>query len=133
LIGDPRYSTAEARSQHSEEVVALLDEAIGSREMAELAALFCAEGVVWGPIPTMERVAADPQMKANGVFTELEHPQLGLISTVSSPLNVEGVAKEQPRAAPEVGEHSREILLALGYSEAAIEELMTRGCTTAIR
>jgi formyl-CoA transferase len=133
LICDPRYSTAEARSQHSEEVVAMLDEAIGSREMSELAELFRAEGVVWGPIPTMDRVAADPQMNANGVFTELEHPQLGLISTVSSPLNVEGVAKEQPRAAPEVGEHSREILRDLGYSEAAIEELMSRGCTTAHR
>lgn len=133
LIDDPRYSTVAARSERSEEVVALLDEVIGSREMAEWAALFRVEGVVWGPIPTMERVAADPQMKANGVFTELEHPQLGLISTVSSPLNVQGVAKEQPRAAPEVGEHSREILRALGYTEAAIEELIARGCTTALR
>jgi formyl-CoA transferase len=77
------------------------------------------------------RVAADPQMKANGVFTELGRPQPGLISTVSSPLNVQGVAKEQPRAAPEVGEHSREILQALGYTEAAIEELISRGCATA--
>lgn len=81
----------------------------------------------------MERVVVDPQMKANGVFIEWEHPRLGQISTVSSPLNVQGVAKEQPRAAPEVGEHSREILRALGYSEAEIEELMSRGCTTAIR
>ncbi|MGH9936872.1 MAG: CaiB/BaiF CoA transferase family protein, partial [Blastocatellia bacterium] len=85
LIHDPRYATAEARSQHSEEVVALLDEAIGSREMAEWDALFRKEGVVWGPIPTIDRVAADPQMKANGVFTEVEHPQLGAIPTVSNP------------------------------------------------
>jgi crotonobetainyl-CoA:carnitine CoA-transferase CaiB-like acyl-CoA transferase len=125
LIDEPRYSTAEARSQYSEEVVALLDEAIGGREMAEWDALFRAEGVVWGPIPTIERVAADPQMKANGVFPDLEYPQLGLISTVSSPLNVQGVAKERPRVAPEVGEHSLEILRALGYSEAAIEELIS--------
>ncbi|MGE0132432.1 MAG: CaiB/BaiF CoA transferase family protein [Blastocatellales bacterium] len=133
LIADPRYSTVAARSERSEEVVALLDEVIGSREMAEWDALFRAEGVVWGPIPTMERVAADPQMKANGVFTEFEHPQLGLIPTVSSPLNVQGMAKEQPRTAPEVGEHSREILRDLGYTETAIEELIARGSTTALR
>jgi len=133
LIDDPRYSTVEARSQHSEEIVALLDEAIGGKGMPEWAALFRVEGVVWGPIPAMERVAADPQMKANGVFTEFVHPQLGMLTTVSSPLNVQDVAKEPPRAAPEVGEHSREILRALSYSEAAIEELISRGCTTALR
>jgi len=131
LIQDPRYNTAAARSQHSEEVVALLDEAIGSRDMAEWDELFRQQGVVWGPIPTMDRVAGDPQMKANGVFTELEHPQLGAISTVSSPLNVQGVEKEKPAMAPEVGEHSREILRSLGYEDAVIEELISRGCATA--
>jgi formyl-CoA transferase len=130
LIEDPRYTTAQARSNHSEEVVALLDEAIASRKMVELDALFRTEGVVWGPIPTMERVASDPQMKANGVFTALEHPQLGLISTVSSPLNVQGVAKEQPRMAPQVGEHSLAILRSIGYSEAAAEGLISRGNRT---
>jgi crotonobetainyl-CoA:carnitine CoA-transferase CaiB-like acyl-CoA transferase len=130
LINDPRYATAEARSKHSEEVVALLDEAIGSRDMAEWDARFREQGVVWGSIPTMEQVAADPQMKANGVFTELNHPQLGPIPTVSSPLNVQGVAKEKPGMAPDVGEHSREILRSLGYTDAAIEELILRGCTT---
>ncbi len=131
LIDDPRYATAGARSQHSGEVVALLDEAIGSRDMAEWDLLFREEGVVWGPIPTMERVAVDPQMRANGVFTEMNHPQLGAIPTVSSPLNVQGVAKEKPVAAPEVGEHSREILRSLGYEDAAIEELILRGCAAA--
>ena len=77
----------------------------------------------------MDRVASDAQMKANGVFAEVEHPELGRIPTVSSPLNVEGVIKEEPRLAPEVGEHSREILRSLGYDEAAIEEMIRRGCT----
>ena len=125
LIDDSRYATVEARSEHSEEVVALLDEAIGNKDMAEWDTLFRQQGVVWGLIPTMERVAADPQMKANGVFTELEHPQLGVIPTVSNPLNVQGVAKEKAGPAPEVGEHSREILRSLGYGDAAIEELIS--------
>jgi formyl-CoA transferase len=98
--------------------------------MAEWDALFRRQGVVWGPIPTMERVPADPQMKANGVFTEIDHPQLGAIPTVSSPLNVQGVTKEKPTAAPEVGEHSMEILRSLGYADAAIEELILRCCAT---
>ncbi len=127
LSDDPRYARLESRSERSEEVVALLDEAIGGRDMAEWDALFREEGVVWGLIPTMEQVAADPQMIANGVFTEMDHPQLGRVPTVSNPLNVQGVAKEKPGMAPEVGEHSREILRSLGYEDADIEALISRG------
>lgn len=133
LIDDPRYATAEARSQNSEEVVALLDEAIGGRDMDKWELLFRQQGIVWGPIPKMEQVAADPQMAANGVFTEFEHPRLGAIPTVSSPLNVQGVAKEKAVMAPEVGEHSREILRSLGYEDAAVEEMIRRGCVGVTR
>jgi crotonobetainyl-CoA:carnitine CoA-transferase CaiB-like acyl-CoA transferase len=69
--------------------------------------------------------------KANGVFSELEHPQLGSIPTVNNPLNIEGATKEKPQMAPGVGEHSREILRSLGYEDEAIEELILRGCTIA--
>lgn len=131
LIEDQRYVTAEARSRHSEEVVTLLDEAIGGRDMSEWDLLFRQQGVIWGPIPTMEEVAVDPQMMANGVFAEIEHPKLGRIPTVSSPLTVQGVTKEKAGMAPEVGEHTREILSSLGYGDAAIEELIMRGCVSA--
>ena len=131
LIDDSRYSTAEARSRNTEEVVAILDEAIGGRDMAEWELLFRQQGIVWGPIPKMDQVAADPQMAANGVFAEIDHPRLGAIPTVNNPINVQGVTKEKPIMAPEVGEHSREILRSLGYDDAAIEELILRGCVTA--
>jgi len=129
LIDDPRYATMEARTEHNQEVVAILDEAIGRKDMAEWEVLFREQKVIWGLIPTMDRVAIDPQMKANGVFAELEHPQHGHLQTVSSPLNIQGIAKEKPKPAPAVGEHSREILHSLGYEDAAIEELMRRGVT----
>jgi crotonobetainyl-CoA:carnitine CoA-transferase CaiB-like acyl-CoA transferase len=44
---------------------------------------------------------------------------------------VQGVAKEKPVMAPEIGEHSREILRSLGYEDAAIEEMILRGCVAA--
>ena len=130
LISDPRYATIEARSQNASEVVALLDEALGGKDLAEWAVLFHEEGVIWGPIPTMERVAADEQMKANGVLVELDHPQLGKIATVNSPLNVQGAMKEEPKPAPAVGEHSLELLRSLGYSEEEIKRMIARGVTT---
>jgi crotonobetainyl-CoA:carnitine CoA-transferase CaiB-like acyl-CoA transferase len=129
LIQNPRYATAQARFEYGEEVVALLDEAIGSKDLAEWEILFHEQGVIFGLIPTMEGVAADPQMKAGGVFAEFEHPQHGNLQTVNSPLNVQGVSKEKPKAAPNVGEHSGEILRSLGYEDAAIEEMLQSGVT----
>jgi crotonobetainyl-CoA:carnitine CoA-transferase CaiB-like acyl-CoA transferase len=47
--------------------------------------------------------------------------------TVNSPLWVEGGAKVQPRRAPEIGEHTEEVLRAAGYAPSEIERLKTRG------
>ena len=129
LISDNRYRTAEARSERSEEVVALLDEAIGGKDMAEWEAIFREQDIVWGTIATMDRVADDPQMKSNEVFAELDHPQHGKIQTVSNPLKVHGAMKKKPKPAPAVGEHSFEILRSLGYCDATIEEMIERGVT----
>jgi formyl-CoA transferase len=93
--------------------------------------LFDEHSIIWGPIPTLDRVAADPQMKANGVFAEFEHPQLGTVPTVNNPINVNAVAKESPKLAPEIGQHSIEILSELGYEDETIRELILRGVISA--
>lgn len=129
LINDPRYLTFQSRSEHNQEVVAILDEAIGNKEMREWEVLFHEQGIIWGLIPTMDRVATDSQMRANGVFTDLAHPQHGHLQTVNSPLNVQGTTKEKAKPAPAVGEHSLEILRSLGYDETTIAEMMRRGVT----
>jgi crotonobetainyl-CoA:carnitine CoA-transferase CaiB-like acyl-CoA transferase len=133
LIEDARYATAEARFDRGEEVVALLDEALAKKDMAEWQKLFDECGVIWGPIPSMERVAEDAQMKANGVFAEFDHPVLGSIPTVNNPISISGFAKEKPKLAPDIGQHSREILTSLGYDAGAIENLMSRGVITTSR
>jgi crotonobetainyl-CoA:carnitine CoA-transferase CaiB-like acyl-CoA transferase len=126
LIDDSRYDTADARFANGEEVVAILDNALAKKTMAEWQVLFDEHQVIWGPIPTIDRVAVDAQMKSNGVFTRFQHPTLGAVPTVNNPINIKDVSKEEPRLAPEIGQHSREILTALGYEDRAIEELIER-------
>ena len=133
LIDAPRYATAEARSENGGEVVALLDEAFAAKDMAEWQALFDEHHVIWGPLPKIARVAVDEQMKANGVFAAFDHPQLGSVPTVNNPINVNGIAKEKPKLAPEIGQHSIEILSALGYEDEVIERLIQREVIAAAR
>jgi formyl-CoA transferase len=61
-------------------------------------------------------------MEANGVFVEIEKG----LRTVANPLTVSGVDKAKPRRAPDVGEHTVEVLSSVGYSEEAIRGLLER-------
>ena len=66
-------------------------------------------------------------MKVNGVFAEFDHPELGSVPTVNNPINVNGLAKKKPTIAPEIGQHSVEVLKSLGYEQKGIVELIRRG------
>jgi formyl-CoA transferase len=132
LIDDLRYATADARFENGEEVVTVLDRALLTKDMADWRVSFDEHSVIWGPIPTIDQVAADPQMKANGVFAEFDHPQLGSVPTVNNPINVSGVAKEKPKLAPEIGQHSVEILRGLGYEDDAIQALIASGAIASL-
>jgi crotonobetainyl-CoA:carnitine CoA-transferase CaiB-like acyl-CoA transferase len=70
-------------------------------------------------------------LELNGVVVEVEGSPIGPLRTVSSPINVQGIEKTQPRFGPGVGEHTREILQGLGYSQEAIQELLDCGVVTA--
>ena len=132
LTDDQRYSTARSRSENASEIVGILDQALAEKDMSDWATLFEREGVIWGPIQTIQQVAADRQMLDNGVFTEMESQEIGKIATINNPVNINGVVKKTPTQAPEVGEHSQEILRSLGYTDVEIEEMASRGVTLAM-
>ena len=123
LIDDPRFRTPELRRANSAELVAIIDASVGSKDMAEWKEILRSNDVIWGPVPGTQQAAQDPQMEVNGVFAEIE-PGL---RTVANPLTIAGVEKTKPRMAPEVGEHTAEVLLSVGLTEEAIHGLFERG------
>ncbi|HEV2688248.1 MAG TPA: CoA transferase [Bryobacteraceae bacterium] len=123
LIDDPRFATPALRQANGPALVAIIDAAVAAKDMTEWKEIFLRNDVIWGPVPSTQQAAGDPQMEANGVFAEIE-PGL---RTVANPLTVGGVEKEKPRKAPGVGEHTVEVLKSLGYSAEAIRDLVERG------
>lgn len=75
----------------------------------------------------------DPQLRANEIVVPLDGVGGNLNSTISSPLQVHGVAKVRATRAPELGEHSEEILKQLSFGPSEIDRLHTSGAVPKAR
>jgi formyl-CoA transferase len=123
LIDDERFRTPEARKANSTALVETIDAIVGTKDMADWDKLFREFDITWALMQTNEEAAQDQQMEANGVFDEIAPG----MRTVSSPFQLADIPKVKPGMAPSVGEHTREILCSLGYSEVEIAQLLQSG------
>jgi crotonobetainyl-CoA:carnitine CoA-transferase CaiB-like acyl-CoA transferase len=126
LIDDPRFSTPAARRENAAALVANIDQAMIRRDLEDWKPILKHYDLIWGPVPAAAEVATDPQPELNHVYAEIA-PGL---RTINNPLNLEGVEKTAPRMPPGVGEHTREVLAELGYTEEEIGALI--GCGAAM-
>jgi crotonobetainyl-CoA:carnitine CoA-transferase CaiB-like acyl-CoA transferase len=83
--------------------------------------------VTFGAVRGPQEVVDDPQLRANDIIVPLEGAGGKLTSTISSPLQVRGVAKVSAKRAPKLGEHNEEVLRDLGFSPAEIDDLHAAG------
>ena len=122
-LDDPRFTGMRARRENCAELVRLLDEIFATRPLAEWGEVFDREGVWWAPVQTTEDVVADPQAEAAGAWVDVPRAEGGTVRMLASPVDF-SATRSQPRAvAPELGQHTEEILLELGRSWEDIIEL----------
>ena len=126
-LEDPRFATMRARREHCAELVALLDAIFAARPLAEWGAIFDRAGMWWAPVQTTTEVIADPQAIAAGAFVEVPLAEGGTIPAVASPLDFSATAWAPRATAPELGQHTEEVLLELGYDWEAIAGFKERG------
>jgi crotonobetainyl-CoA:carnitine CoA-transferase CaiB-like acyl-CoA transferase len=79
--------------------------------------VFEAAGLPCGPINTYDQVFADPQIRARQMVVDTDHPTLGRVQTLGSPIKMSETPPIVGRRAPLLGEHTREVLLEAGYGE----------------
>jgi len=83
--------------------------------------------VTFGAVRGPQEVIDDPQLRANDIVVPLEGAGGKRTSTVSSPIQVHGVAKVAAKRAPELGEHNEEVLRQLGFNATEIDGLHASG------
>ncbi len=120
LMADPRFATQADRFKHARELIAELDAAFATRDRAEWREIFNEAGLIFEIVATSEDTATDQQAIDAGVLVQFENDTL---RTVDSPMYVEGAPKVTPRKAPDVGQHTDEILREAGYDDAQITQL----------
>lgn len=130
LARDARFVDAAARRTHGQALVAILDTELATKTRAEWAAIFDAAGLFWGPVQTVEDVIHDPQARANGAFVSVDHPSGQTIEMVATPIDFGATPAQTLRAAPELGQHTEEVLLAAGYTWKDLARLKEQGVIT---
>jgi len=112
---DPRFNPHEKRVENSELIISILSEAIAAKTMAEWKDRFNEYSLIWEPETSVTEVVADPQVSANEYVVEFSHPMHGPIKLVSTPLKFSKTPVRPRLPAPELGEHTEEVLLEEGY------------------
>ncbi len=125
LIEDERYTTGKSRRANAAELVTIMDAEFGKYTKAEIAQRLDDESIAWAPVQTLAEVAKDPQVAAAGGITQVPSASGdgSSFSSPASPIRFPGGDDGPKGPSPLMGEHSRDILGALGYDDAKIDGL----------
>jgi formyl-CoA transferase len=128
LIDHPEHATPSTRSQNRKALNQRIGEVTKTNTSAHWIAALNKAGVPCGPINTIDKTFAEPQVQHLGIARPVKHPKLGDIKVVGQPINMS--ASPQPKElkpTPELGQNTDEVLASLGYDGAAIEKLRAGG------
>jgi crotonobetainyl-CoA:carnitine CoA-transferase CaiB-like acyl-CoA transferase len=127
LADDERFANGRSRRINSAALVVELEAAFARFDFSEVRARLDGEDLVWAPVQTPAEVAADPQVAAAGGWVDVEDGEGGSFRSPAAPARFPGVDQSVRPPPPGLGEHTREVLAGLGYSEAEIDALYASG------
>lgn len=127
LIDAPRFVNQQARAENAAELVSLLEEVFRSRTYAAWGEVLSQNKLIWAPLQTPLEVTRDEQALANDYFVDWDHPTYDRIRLLNNPIKLSRSPAENRCKAPDLGEHTEQILEDLGYDSAAISKLKNEG------
>jgi crotonobetainyl-CoA:carnitine CoA-transferase CaiB-like acyl-CoA transferase len=123
LIDDPKFNSMQQRTKNNEELIRIIETVISTKTMAEWESKFREYNVIYGRVQSPREVTTDPQALANHFFAEVDYPGMGKMKLVTTPVDFYQNPAAIQGPAPEIGQHTEEILLELGYNWEDIGQL----------
>jgi CoA:oxalate CoA-transferase len=127
LLEEPEFATNDARMANREHLKALINEKIGAATVEAWIERLNHAGVPCGRVMTLADVFADPQVLAQEMVLETDHPGHGPVRMTGFPVKLSATPARLRLPAPALGEHTDQILTGLGYAPARIAALRKAG------
>ncbi len=128
LVRDTRFASSPERVVNGRALDDLIAPKMAARTMADCLAAFEKAGIPAGPINNLDSVFADPQVRARGATVSFDHPDLGAIACIASPMRLSVTPVTYDHRPAMLGEHTHRTLRdVLGLSDEAIDALQAKG------
>jgi crotonobetainyl-CoA:carnitine CoA-transferase CaiB-like acyl-CoA transferase len=128
LVADERFSSQGNRARHIGEIYDILAQIMQERTTAEWIELLDAVDIPVSRLNSVEDVVSDRHLAESGFFST-EQTRAGPLRAMKTPTNWSDSPPEAQAPAPQLGQHSAEVLREAGYSDREIEEFAQRGVT----
>lgn len=126
-VEDPAFRTNGDRVRNMARTVALVQDRVKTKTVAEWLELLKSVNVPCSPIHTLDEALNHPQVASRGLVAWSEHSLLGPLQQVGLPVRFRNEDRAMRRPPPLLGEHTQEILREAGYDDAQISSLQDRG------
>ena len=127
LTEDPRFITASLREDNKDERLNAMQEAIRPFTSADIITRLEAHDVPCAPVLTRREMIRHPQIVANELVIEVDHPQSGPLRIARHPARFSATPADVRRGAPVLGGDTEEVLREAGFSAEEIAELRETG------
>ena len=127
LLDDPRFHDEGARLRNRAPLIALIEAVTRIRPTREWLAVLEGAGVPCAPIQNYAEVYNDPHLVARDYFWDADHPTIGAVRQLGSPMRFSDTPVRRGKAGPRLGEDTASVLAEHGFTDAETGDLLERG------